>query len=117
MGIYLAPYGFNITAGFEWYSGYHWSIKGLQPQFKQYYTFPHGRGTEVAPAHSFVDLSVQKDFTLLSGVILGLRLNVNNLLNSQTPISYMNGEGSAVFGQVYGRQFPRWVQLQAILRF
>jgi len=117
LGTYLAPYDFNITAGFEYYSGYYWSIKGIQPDYGQYWSFPHGRGTETTPAHSYVDLSIQKDFALIGGTTLGLRLNITNLLNSQKPISYMDGEGSSLFGQVYGRQFPRWFQLQALLRF
>ncbi len=117
LATYLAPYGINITGSFEWYSGYHWSIKGIQPDYGQYWAFPHGRGTETTPAHSYVDFSLQKDFSLLSGVVLGLRINVTNLFNSQKPISYMDGEGSPLFGEIYGRQFPRWVQIQALLRF
>jgi hypothetical protein len=117
LATYLAPYGFNITAGFEWYSGYYWSIRGIQADYGQYWTFPHGRGTEKAPAHSYFDLSVQKDFALPGGVVLGLRVNATNLFNSQEAISFMNGEGSVLFGQVFGRQYPRWFQLQALLRF
>jgi len=82
-----------------------------------YLTFPHGRGTEIVPTHTYVDLSVEKDFKLLTGTTFGLRLNITNLFNSQRPISYGSGEGSTLFRQVWGRQYPRWVQLQASFRF
>ncbi len=117
LGTYLAPYGFMISANFELYAGYHWSIWGLQPAYGLYMTFPHGRGTEIVPTHAYVDLSIEKDFKIVAGTTFGLRLNVTNLFNSQRPISYGSGEGSALFGQVWGRQYPRWIQLQASFRF
>ncbi len=117
LATYLAPYDLNITAGFEWYSGYYWSIKALQVDYGQYFSFLTKRGTEEAPAHSYFDLSIQKDFTISGGVVLGLRMNVTNLFNTQTAVSFMNGYESSLFGQVYGRQFPRWFQFQALLKF
>lgn len=96
---------------------YHWSKMGFHEGYAGYFTFPEGRGTETVPAHIYVDLSIQKDFVLYSGITFGLRLNVTNLLNSQTPLSYMNGIGSLLYGEVYGRQFPRWFQIQALLKF
>jgi len=51
LGTYLAPYGFMISANFELYAGYHWSIWGFQPGYGVYLTFPHGRGTEIVPTH------------------------------------------------------------------
>ena len=50
---------------------------------------------------------------MTSGMTLGLRVNVANLFNSQSVVSYGSGEGSTFFRQAYGRQYPRWVQLQA----
>jgi hypothetical protein len=117
LGTYLAPYDFVISANFEMYSGYHWSIWGFQPGYGVYLTFPHGRGTEKVPAHAYADVSVEKNFVLTAGLTLGLRVNVNNLLNSQRPVSYGSGEGTPLFRQVWGRQYPRWVQFQVNLRF
>jgi len=117
LGTYIAPYNILISANFELYAGYHWSIWGFQPGYGVYLTFPHGRGTETLPTHTYVDLSLQKDFRISSGMTFGLRVNVQNLFNSQKPVSYGSGEGSPLFGMVYGRQFPRWIQLQAIFRF
>ena len=117
MGNYLAPYGIMLSANFELYAGYHWSIWGFQPGYGVYLTFPHGRGTETLPTHTYVDLSVEKDFVIRDGMTFGLRVNVQNLFNSQKPVSYGNGEGSPLFGKVYGRQFPRWIQFQVIFRF
>ena len=117
LGTYLGPSNISISAGFEYYSGYHWSRMGFHTGYARYFTFPEGRGTETAPAHTYVDLSIQKDFPIKSGLTLGLRLNVTNLLNSQVPLSYMNGIGSLLEGEIYGRQFPRWFQIQVLMRF
>jgi hypothetical protein len=117
LGTYVAPYGFLISANAEYYKGYHWSIWGLQWGYWAYCYLPYGRGTETIPAHLYVDLSLEKDFRLTSGMSLGLRLNITNLLNSQRPVSYGSGEGSVFFKQVWGRQYPRWIQLQAQIRF
>ena len=47
---------------------------------------------------------------------LDLGVNVYNLFNSQKPVSYVK-EDSELFGQVWARQLPRWVQLKAAVRF
>ncbi len=117
LGTYMAPYGFILSAGFELYAGYHWSIWGFQPGYGWYFTFPYGRGTEKLPTHTYVDLSIQKDFVLLQGISLGLRVNTTNLFNSQRPVSYYNAEGTDLFREVYGRQYPRWIQFQILLKF
>ncbi len=116
-GTYLAPYGIMVSASAQLYSGYHWSIWGFQTGYGSYCYFPYGRGTETVPAHTYVDLTFAKNFKIASGMVAGLRLNVSNLLNSQRAVSYGSGEGSTFFRQVWGRQFPRWVQLQASLSF
>jgi hypothetical protein len=117
LGTYVAPYGFLISANAEYYKGYHWSIWGFQTGYWDYCYLPYGRGTETLPGHMYVDLSVEKDFRLTSGVSLGVRANVTNVFNSQRPVSYGSGEGSLFFRQVWGRQYPRWIQLQAYVRF
>lgn len=117
LGTWMAPYGFVISGSFQWYNGYAWSIHGWHEAYGIYATFPYTRGTERYPAHSYVDLTVQKDIRLSSAVTLALRANINNLLNSQQVVSLANGEGSAIFGEVWGRQYPRWLQFQVMLRF
>ncbi len=47
---------------------------------------------------------------------LGGGMNVYNLMNSQRPVSYVK-EDNDLFGQVWARQLPRWVQLKANFRF
>ncbi len=115
LGTYFAPYDFIVTAGVEYFSGYHWERKGLSG-YGDYYLFPEGRGGRTTPAHAYVDLSVEKDFALSQGLTLGLRLNVFNLLNSQEPISFVKAD-TALFGEVWGRQLPRWMQFQVTLKF
>ena len=117
LGTWIAPYGLIVSGAFQWYNGYRWSIHGFHEAYGFYGTFPYTRGTEKYPAHAYVDLTVQKDLQLASGLTMGLRVNINNLFNSQQVVSIANGEGSAIYGQVWGRQFPRWVQFQVMLRF
>jgi hypothetical protein len=47
---------------------------------------------------------------------LGLGVNLYNLMNSQRPVSFVNAD-TEIFGRVWGRQLPRWVQFKASLRF
>jgi len=116
LGTYMAPHGFNISAGIEYLSGYHWEKKGLAAAFGGHFTFPEGRGGRTTPAHMYVDLSIEKDVVLRRGFVVGLGLNAYNLLNSQRPISFVK-EDTELFGQVWGRQLPRWFQFKAALRF
>jgi hypothetical protein len=116
LATYLAPYGVQISSSFEWLSGYHWEKRGWVPGYSAYLAFPEGRGGRTTPALTYVDLAAEKDFRLGRGLSLGLGVNVYNLFNSQRPVSYVI-EDTALFGQVWGRQLPRWVQLKAGLRF
>jgi len=116
LATYMAPYGFNLSAGVEYLSGYHWEKIGYSEAYAGYYTHPEGRGGRTTPAHMYVDMSVEKDFVLRGGFVLGLGLNIYNLLNSQRPISFVK-EDTELFGEVWGRQLPRWLQFKAALRF
>ncbi len=116
LGTYFAPYDFIVTAGVEYLSGYHWEKKGLSAGYGDYYLFPEGRGGRTTPSHVYVDLSVERDIPLSHGLALGLRLNVFNLLNSQRPISFVKAD-TVLFGEVWGRQLPRWMQVQVTLKF
>jgi hypothetical protein len=113
---YFAPYGFNVSTNVEYLSGYHWEKKGLLEAYGGYFTFPEGRGGRTTPPHMYVDLAVEKDFRLGRGLLLGLGVNVYNLMNSQQPVSYVK-EDNELFGQVWARQLPRWVQIKATLKF
>ncbi|UCE22331.1 MAG: TonB-dependent receptor [Candidatus Aminicenantes bacterium] len=116
LGTYFAPYDFVVTTGVEYLSGYHWEKKGFSAGYGDYYLFPEGRGGRTTPAHVYVDLSVEKDFPLSQGLTLGVRLNIFNLLNSQRPISFVKAD-TVLFGEVWGRQLPRWMQFQVTLKF
>ncbi len=119
--IYMAPYGISVTAAFEWLSGYYWEKLGFVPYFGGFYSFPEGRGTQETPAHSYLDLGIEKEFTLQSlglskGMSLTLRLDVFNLLNSQEPISFVK-EDIPSFGEVWGRQQPRQARMMIRLKW
>jgi hypothetical protein len=115
-GTYLAPYGFNISVNAEYLSGYHWEKKGWIPGYGFYIAFPEGRGGRTTPPHMYMDLAVEKNFQLRAGMSLVLGINAYNVLNSQRPVSFMK-EDNELFGQVWARQLPRWVQLRFSLRF
>jgi Carboxypeptidase regulatory-like domain/TonB-dependent Receptor Plug Domain len=115
LATYLAPYGFRISPSLEWLSGYHWEKKGWS-DYGSYLTFPEGRGGRTTPAHAYVDLGVEKDFSIGRGLTVVAGINVYNLFNSQLPVSYVK-EDTELFGQVWARQLPRWVQLKAAVRF
>ncbi len=116
LAVYQAPLGFNIAAGFEYLSGYHWEKKGWSPWANAFATFPEGRGARMTPAHAYLDLSVEKEIRFRRGMALGLGVNLYNLMNSQRPVSLVN-EDTELFGQVWGRQLPRWGQIKFSLRF
>jgi hypothetical protein len=115
LGTYFAPYGIVVSSGIEFLSGYHWEKKGWSA-LGAYCTFPEGRGGRTTPAHMYVDLTIGKEISIKKGLTIGLGLNVYNLLNSQRPVSFMK-EDIEVFGQVWGRQLPRWAQIKATLKF
>jgi Carboxypeptidase regulatory-like domain/TonB-dependent Receptor Plug Domain len=116
LGTYLAPYGVNLSLMAEYLSGYHWEKKGWSEGYGFYYTFPEGRGGRTTPEHMYIDLAVEKDFRLRNGTTLGLGINAYNLLNSQRPVSFVQ-EDNELFGEVWARQLPRWVQFKASFRF
>ena len=115
LATYFAPYGIDVSGNFEYLSGYHWEKKGWS-DFGAYMTFPEGRGGRTTPAHFYADLAVEKDFRLGRGLLLRLGVNAYNLLNSQQPVSFVKSDNS-LFGQVWARQLPRWLQIKATLRF
>jgi hypothetical protein len=113
--VYLAPYDFSFSAAFEYISGYYWEKMGYVPYFGGYYSYPETRGTRKTPAHTYLDLGVEKRFglggiKLPQRIALTLRLDVFNLLNSQRPISYVK-EDIPIFGEVWGRQQPRQARI------
>jgi hypothetical protein len=115
LGTYFAPYGFVISSVIEYLSGYYWDKKGYSP-LGLYMTYPEGRGSRTTPSHMYVDIAVEKEFVLKKGIRLRVGLNFYNFFNSQKPVSYIKSD-TELFGQIWGRQLPRWVQFKATLRF
>jgi len=117
--VYLAPFGISLSSACEYISGYHWEKLGYVPFFGGYYSFPEGRGTRKTPAHTYLDLGLEKEFRLAGlglpeNTALSLRLDVLNLLDSQKPISFVK-EDIPIFGEVWARQQPR--QIRVMIRF
>jgi len=113
--VFLAPYGFSVSAAFEWISGYYWEKLGYVPYFGGYYSFPETRGSRKTPAHHYLDFGIEKEIKLgniglTSPVSSVLRIDVLNAFNSQKPVSYVK-EDIPLFGEVWGRQQPRQARI------
>ena len=111
--VVFAPFGIALSAAFEYVSGYYWEKLGYVPFFGGYYAYPEGRGSRKTPGHTFVDLSVEREFALPAGLRLSLRMDIFNLLNQQRPIAYVK-EDIPIFGAVWSRQLPR--QARAMIK-
>lgn len=119
--VYHAPWSITVSAAFEWLSGYHWEKLGYVPFFGGYYSFPEGRGTRSTPPHSYLDIGLEKAFRLAGlglpqGFALSIRVDVFNLFDSQTAISYIK-ENIPIFGQIWGRQQPRQARVMIKIKF
>jgi hypothetical protein len=101
-----APWGVSVSMAYEYLSGYYWEKVGYVPYFGVYFNFPEGRGSRKTPAHSYLDMGLEKSVKLSGQMAVALRLDIFNLLNSQQPISYVQ-EDTTLFGTVWGRQQPR----------
>ncbi len=112
--VYLAPWDVTVSLAFEYLSGYFWQKLGYVPYFGVYFRFPEGRGARETPAHSYLDLGLQKSIALPGLMTLSLRLDILNVFNSQIPISYVQ-EDIPSFGSIWGRQQPRL--MRASIRF
>jgi hypothetical protein len=109
--VYLAPYGFTLSAAFEWISGYYWEKLGYVPFFGGYFSFPETRGSRETDSHMYLDLGIEKEFPLRGlrlsqNMSFTLRVDIFNLFDSQKPISYVK-EDIPIFGEVWSRQQPR----------
>jgi len=119
--VFLAPYGINISTGFEWISGYYWEKMGYVPYFGGYYSFPETRGSRKTPSHYYLDLGIEKEIPLKNiGFSLPassvFRIDVLNVLNSQKPVSYVK-EDVPIFGEVWGRQQPRQARISIKIKW
>jgi len=88
LALWRAPLGIDVGAAFEWNSGYHWQAREYLPAYQLYVTFPEGRGARQLPAVYWLDLSLGKRFALGGGQSLGVRLEVFNVTDSDTPVAY-----------------------------
>jgi hypothetical protein len=109
--VYFAPYGFTLSAAFEWISGYHWEKLGYVPFFGGYFSYPETRGTRETDPHMYLDLGIEKEFPLLGlglsqNMAFTLRVDIFNIFDSQKPISFVK-EDIPIFGHVWSRQQPR----------
>jgi hypothetical protein len=119
--VYFAPYGFTLSAAFEWISGYYWEKLGYVPFFGGYFSFPETRGTRETDQHVYLDLGIEKEFplrglSLSQNMAFTLRVDIFNLFDSQRPISYVK-EDIPIFGEVWSRQQPRQARVSIKIKW
>lgn len=94
---YMAPYGIVLGVGFEWNSGYHWQARGFQEAYGGYLSFPEGRGAREMPSIYWFDLSISKRFTIYKQQYLTAKLDIFNVTDNNTAVSYWQELNSATF--------------------
>jgi hypothetical protein len=106
----------DLTAGliYEFDSGHAWQKRGYVSLYGDYYAFPEGRGSRFMPPVNYIDLHLQAEQELKNERSVALTLEVFNLADFITPISYVENDNDT-FGMVYYRQAPR--SIQASLEF
>ncbi|MBN2383715.1 TonB-dependent receptor [bacterium] len=112
-GFWQTPVGVTLGTSLEWNSGYHWSKRGLIPAY-EYSSFPEGRGSREMPDIYYWDASAEYTFKIKDNYALALKLDIFNITNEDTPISY-NEQDSEIFGEVLKTQDPRSIRMT--LRF
>ena len=117
LGTYLgALWDSSSPTAIEYLSGYHWQKLGLARNSTAATTISSKAAERERHRRMFMSTSPRrKDFHLGNGMSIGLRLNANNVFNSQKPTSLVR-KTTVLFGQVYGRQDPRWLQFQVLFK-
>lgn len=111
-GSYMLPSNTTIGAVYEYDSGHAWQKRGEVYLYGDYFAFPEGRGTRFMPAVHYVNLRVAQAIAFNDRQDLEISLDVFNVLDLATPVTYYENEGEA-FGEVMYRQSPLAFRLGA----
>jgi len=116
IGNWSLPFRLDLETGLQFVDGFHYSRKGYQAAYQDYFTFPEGRGTYTTAATYWLDLSLSRRFSLGNRQQVSLRLDTFNLTDQQRPISTVE-EDTDAFGEPYARQSPRAFQFGLQYKF
>lgn len=115
-GSYKLPTNTTLGAVYEFDSGHAWEKRGYVWLYGDYFSFPEGRGTRFTPAVHYVNVRVAQEIAFNDRNDLELSLDVFNVLDLETPITYYSSESSN-FGKVLYRQSPMAFRLGAVFRY
>lgn len=110
-GSYTAPWGTTLGVIYEFDSGHAWQKRGYVTNYQDYSAFPEGRGTRFMPPANYIDLRIAQELEFGHRYSAELALNVYNLADFQTPITYYENDDEN-FGLTLYRQEPRSVEAQ-----
>lgn len=115
-GSYTLPSDTTIGAVYEFDSGHAWQKRGEVYLYGDFFAFPEGRGSRFMPAVHYVNLRVAQNIAFSDRQDLEVALDVFNVLDSETPVTYYENEGEA-FGEVMYRQSPLAFRLGATFNY
>ncbi len=108
-GSYTFNTGSTVGLVYEFDSGHAWQKRGYTALYQDYYSFPEGRGSRFMPPVNYIDLHLAQDFDLKHGRSAEINLDVFNVADFQTPITYYEND-NANFGLTLYRQEPRSIK-------
>jgi hypothetical protein len=108
-GFYQLPWGTTLGIVYEFDSGHAWQKRGFVPLYGDYYAFPEGRGSRFMPPVHYVDVRVAQEFDLGHKRSVEASVDVFNLPDFASPITYYENENE-LFGLPLYRQEPRSVR-------
>ena len=104
-GSYTLPSKTTLGLVYEFDSGHAWQKRGYVDLYGDYFAFPEGRGTRFMPPVHYVNARVAQKFQIGTDNDLEVGLDIFNVLDLETPVTYYENEGDNL-GAVLYRQSP-----------
>lgn len=108
-GSYTFNFGGTVGLVYEFDSGHAWQKRAFTETYQDYYSFPEGRGSRFMPPTQYIDLHLAQSFDLKHGRAAEISVDVFNVADFQTPITYYEND-NANFGLTLYRQAPRSIR-------
>jgi hypothetical protein len=109
-GFYTFDFGTTVGMVYEFDSGHAWQKRGLVDGYGDYFAFPEGRGSRFMPSAHYIDIRVAHQIDFTSNQSLEIMLDMFNVPDLDTPITYYENDNSS-FGKTLYRQSPRAFRL------
>lgn len=109
-GTYTFDFGTSLGLVYEFDSGHAWQKRGYVDLYGDYFAFPEGRGSRFMPAVHYIDFRVAHKMEMEDNRTVELSLDVFNLPDFDTPITYYENDDEN-FGLTAYRQSPRSIRV------